>query len=191
MIEINLLPEGLKAKTANVQEKQRQLLYLASAIIIGVLLFSYLLLLLMYFKKSSVLKGLNKKWVALAQKRNSIEEFKRKYQVSSVSEVLKKEKVSEGPSCCSKNLARISINLAKGLWLSELDFKEEILFLRGSALSLEKEEVSLIHKFISNLTNDKEFNIDFKDIELGPLSRRVLGAYDILDFTLEAKVKKR
>jgi hypothetical protein len=58
-------------------------------------------------------------------------------------------------------------------------------------LSLQKEEAAIINKFIDSLKADAAFFGDFQSLELGPLQRKQLGGYDIVDFTLNATLKQK
>jgi len=54
----------------------------------------------------------------------------------------------------------------------------------GELISLQKEEMNLLNKFIDSLKKDNMFFKDFSALDLSSVQIRSLGGYDILDFSL-------
>ena len=65
------------------------------------------------------------------------------------------------------------------------------LTIRGSVISLQKEEVGLINKLLDTLKIQPEFVKDFSSFELSNVQQRSLGGYDIADFVLVGALKPR
>ena len=56
--------------------------------------------------------------------------------------------------------------------------------IRGSAASRTKDEPALIGIFMQNLRDDPEFSVDFLEIELGPIRKRMIQDTEVMDFVL-------
>lgn len=189
MIEINLLPEELKTKPRRIAEgfELKQILYLIP-IMLGILIIVHIYLLGVLIAKNSQVSSLNNKWQQLAPQRKALEDFRKVYEgLSSDAAIIRQLATSR--IAWSEKLNRLSLDLPSGVWLNELSFKQKSFVLKASAVSLQKEEMTLINKFMDNLKNDTDFFKDFSSLELGPVQRRAVGSYDIVDFDLQAKLK--
>lgn len=140
--------------------------------------------------KSFQFKALNARSAKLMPQRQELEELKKKYAALTydgrVIQALD-ARVINWP----EKLKRLSIDLPSGIWFNELNISRRELVLKGSAISLEKEEMSLIKKFLDNLKSDAAFLKDLSGVELGALQKRLVPGFDIVDFTLAAKVRPK
>lgn len=189
MIKINLLSEELKSKPRRIAEgfELKQILYLI-AILFGIIIIIHIYLIGVLIAKNSQVGSLNNKWQRLGSQRKTLEDFRKEYEgLSSDAAIIRKLATSR--IAWSEKLNRLSLDLPSGVWLNELSFKQKDFVLKASAVSLQKEELTLINKFVDNLKNDTDFFKDFSSLELGPVQRRAVGSYDIVDFDLQAKLK--
>lgn len=191
MIEINLLPPELRTKAKKTEEGRFApgvyVLYTAVALI-SVLVVMHVGVFLMWMFKQSELAVLNAKWKELEPQRKVYEQAKKDSDMLS-SDAKSIQQFVKQRINWSQKLNKLSLNLPSGVWFNEIALNQKDFSLRGSAVSLQKEELSLINKFMANLKDDQEFFNSFNSMELGSVQRRTLGGYDIIDFVLSGKLK--
>ena len=202
MIEINLLPEELKAKTkAKVKpvkpketqvsqaslEKIKYLFYLVP-LIVGVLLITHLLLAGITIFKNNQLGMLNGKWRALEPQRKMLTDFSQEYASFSEDEKTVLQAVQQRVAWAEK-LNKLSLFLPSGVWFNEIAFSSGNFTLKASVISLQKDEMGLINKFIDSLKNNPGFFKDFTALEIGSVNKRNIASYEIADFVLTGKIK--
>ena len=190
MIEINLLPEELKADLK--KQALSPILKQATAVaflILGLLVLLHLGLMGILAAKSVQLNALNARWQTLQPKLKLVQEFKSEGTVSSQSANSIQQLVSKRVAW-SKKLNRLSLNLPSGVWFNEISatLKKEFV-LRGSVVSLKKEEMSLINQFIDNLKKDADFFKDFSKIEMSSAQSEEIGGYEVNDFVISGTLK--
>lgn len=197
MIEINLLPEELRGKIkvkavavpADAAAKARKAVYIIP-VFFGILLCLHAYLLARNIMYARQLRALNNKWLSTEPQRKALDKFNEDYAASSqdASAIagLLEERLLWGPK-----LEAISLALPAGVWLNELSVTADNFNLQGSAFSLQKNEMGLIGDFLGKLKGDEAFFNDFANLELGSVQRRALGTYDIADFVLSGKLKKK
>jgi len=190
MIEINLLSEELKADLK--KQAPSPVLKQATAIaflILGVLVFLHLGLMGILAAKSVQLNALNAQWRTLQPKLKLVQEFKSEGTVSpqsanSIQQLVRKRLT------WSKKLNRLSLNLPPGVWFNEISFNLKKEFtLRGSVVSLKKEEMFLINQFIDNLKKDADFFKDFSKLEMSSAQSEEIGGYEVNDFVVSGTIK--
>jgi Tfp pilus assembly protein PilN len=189
MIEINLLPEELKVRRAKTSEQKQYFVYLIPLFVV-ILIFVHLYLGMVGISRALRLNSLNKKWTALEPQRKKIAGLKSQSELSSqegniIQELIKKSVI------WSKNLNKLSLNLPSGIWFNEISISSKELVIRATVVSLEKNEVDLINKFMSNLKNDSDFLKDFTNLDLGAMQRKNIGSFEVVDFILTAAVKPK
>lgn len=189
MIEINLLPEELKIRRTKSFNQKQYLIYLIP-LFAGILILVHLYLGMVGISRYLKLKSLNKTWVALEPQRKKIASLKSQSEQSFgegniIQELVKKSVI------WSKHLNRLSLDLPSGIWFNEIAISQKELVIKGTVVSLEKKEVDLINKFMSNLKNDQEFITDFNNLDLGAIQRKSIGSFEVVDFTLTAALKPK
>ena len=189
MIEINLLPEELKSKREKAARsiESRRILYFIP-LVFGILIIIHLYLMVALIAKNLQLSKLNNKWQGLQPQRKILEDFKKGYEgLSDDASVIQQFTVQR--IGWSAKLNKLSLSLPSGVWFREISVSRKDFILRGSAISLQKEEMNLINKFIDNLKKDSYFFKDFNNLELTSVQRKVIAGYDIADFTLVGTLK--
>lgn len=190
MIEINLLPQELKVKPkkdAAIGIEPAQFLYIIP-IVFSVLICVHLYLGLIGIVKSQQLRALNNKWNVLSPERKLLEDFRMAY--DAVSQDAKTvQQLTAQEINWSQKLNYLSLNLPYGIWFNEITLTQKDLILKGSVISLKKEEMSLINKFIESLKNDTGFFKDFKNLELSSVQRTQVSGYDVVTFALVGTLK--
>jgi len=191
MIEINLLPEEFKINKSGgkFSFSKDQIVYIA-LLVIGLLLIVHIYLAFLGIAKNIQLSILTKKWHSLEPQRKELEKFNSGFALSSQSSAVVQQLIQKRISWAPK-LNKLSFNLPKGVWFNEIALSPKDLIIYGSVISLEKEEMNLVNKFIENLKNDPGFINDFSGIEVSNLLRKSVGGYDIFDFTITAGLKEK
>ncbi len=187
MIEINLLPQELKIKHSKVSLEPSYFIYLI-ILAFSILICVHTYLLILGITKHYQFNALNNKWQKLAPERKKTEDFNKEHELLSADANIIQQLTSKR-IICSEKLNKLSLNLPSGVWFSDTTFTLKDFTLRGSVISLQKEEIALINKFIDNLKNDTAFFKDFNKLELGSLQRRIIGGYDVVDFVLVGTLK--
>ena len=192
MIEINLLPEELKVKTkrlGKVSIESKYFLYLIP-LVFAVLILAHICLAAVGIVKSLQFSQLNNKWKKLQPQRELLNNLKKEYDVVASNAELIQELNSRRLNW-SEKLNRLSQDLPSGIWFNEILVSRQDFVLKASVVSLQKEEMSLINKFMDSLKNDTRFLIDFNKLELGLVQKKSVGGYDVVDFILTAKLKAK
>lgn len=191
MIEINLLPDELKAKAKKVQASEK-----FQYVVYGVLaVFALFVVLHVFFGVMAVAKGvrlnsLKAQGKKLQPQLKSLEDFRKENRELSAEEKNMQDLVSKRISW-SEKLNFLSLDLTAGTWFNEISITPKELVIKGAAVSVEKEEMKLLDKFIENLKKDEQFFKDFTAIELKSVTRELIGNYEVVDFMLVAPVRER
>lgn len=178
LIEINLLPPELKEKNKKARPEIADLLYLFIPLGVFILLILHVYLGLVNYSINSKYKKLTNNFMGLDQKIKTIGG-----DILTVKQFLK-ERVE-----WSEKLNILSVKLPPGIWFNELIASNKELTLNCSVYSLDKKELGLINKFLNNLKEEKGFSQDFSSLEFRFLQRKRLGKFDVVDFTLNGKLK--
>lgn len=195
MIEINLLPEDVKLrakakKTGSGKGIEAKHLFYIIPALLSALILAHLLLALVSIAKNVQLAMLNGKWQKLEPQRKAFEDFNREF--SLLSEDTKAiQQLAQQRINWSEKLNKISLLLPGGVWFNDLSVSQKGLSVQGSVISLQSEEMVLINKFMDNMKSDAAFFKDFTKIELGSVQKRVVGGYDIADFTLILPIRPK
>ena len=191
MIEINLLAEELKVtlkkKTRSAQSKQ--ILFFVP-VILGLLVVVHLCLLSVTLTKGVQLTALNNKWQRLQPQRKMLEDFKKEFEgVSKDASAL--QKLASQRIIWAEKLNKLSLDLPAGIWFREITVTRKDFNLKASVVSLQKDEMNLINRFIENLKKDAAFLNAFKTLELTSVQVRAVGGYDVTDFGLLGTFKSQ
>ena len=192
MIEINLLPSELKTKSKiadRLRIESKHLVYF-----IG-LVFAILIVVHIYLAAVNIIwnyrfSALNNKWQSLESQRKTLEAFKQEYKALSEDARIIQQWTQQRVDWAEK-LNKLSLNLPSGIWFSEISLSDKNFVLRGSVVSLQKEEMGLINKFLDNLKKDTVFSKDFNNLELSSLELGTVGGYDVTSFILNSTLKNR
>lgn len=195
MIEINLLPPELRSKSRKVEAtkpsaKQPSYLLYLIPVFFGLLVCIHIYLAIAGVVKSQQLRLLDNKWKSLEARRKEVAEFKKEFEASadSISAI---EQFTNQRINCAEKLNKLSLYLPNGVWFVDLSLDGKILILKGSTVSMLREELSLINNFMDSLKKDNAFFGDFNSLELSSIQRRVIGSYDIVDFILTGTLKSK
>jgi Tfp pilus assembly protein PilN len=194
MIEINLFPEGQRVrartkKTGPGGFEPKYFIYLVP-VIIGLLLSAHIYLFIAVTIKNSQFYILSSKWKALEFQRKELDKVKSESAVMSQDSRAIQQLLSQRVSW-AENLNKLSLGLPAGVWFNEISLSGGNFLLRGSIVSLQKQEMNLIKIFMDNLKQDISFSADFSSLELGSVQKRVIGGYEVSDFSLSGLLKTK
>jgi len=193
MIEINLLPDELKArlkqKLPPAAGDMRRFLFILPAAT-AVLACLHIYLAAANIGKNAQLRSLTKKWQAMSPQKKQLDDFNKNYAAFS-DDIKAIQKLAAERTNWPQKLARLSLDLPEGIWFRQLVIKSGVFTLEGSVLSLQDDEMGLIKEFIDALKSDAEFYQGFESLELVSVQRKALGNYSVADFVLSAKITAR
>ena len=193
MIEINLIPEDLKQKVKpkkdGIKFETKHAIYLIPAAF-GLLIIFHIFLGILTIFKAGQFNSLNSKWQKIAPQRKELEGFNKEYAILS-DDALTIQQLTEKRVDWAEKLNKLSLSLPPGVWFNELSVSKNDFTLRGSVVSLEKEEMRLIKKFIDNLKGDSAFFKDFNNLDLGSVQTRLIGGFEVTDFVLTGALKPK
>lgn len=196
MIEINLIPEdlitkpkGKKIGLGGLGIEPKHAIYLVP-LVLGFVLLIHVYLAGLMILKNHQFAALTKKWQNLAPQRKVLEEFNKEYSIFS-SEAQSVKQLIQRRLNWAEKLNKLSSLLPSGIWFTEVSASPKDFTLRGSAVSLQKDEMSLIKQFMDNLKQDSAFFKDFNNLELGSVQKKTIGGYDIAEFILTGTLKSK
>jgi len=197
MIEINLLPQELKAgiklksaqaPLASAQKIKKLLSFIP--VVLAILACLQIALAIVSMLEASQLRALNNKWGTLEPQRKILEKFNQEYAILSGDAAVTGQ-LLKGRLLWAPKLYALSVNLPPGVWLNELSLNSVNFSLQGSVVSPQGKEMSLINDFLDNLKKDKAFYGDFTKLELGSVQQRSAGAYKIEDFIIAGTINNK
>jgi Tfp pilus assembly protein PilN len=187
MIEIDLLPQEVRSKNTKITFRQEYFLYLF-VFLLGCLILAHLCLGVLNITSQVKLSGLENKWEQLTPQKKMVESFESGAELSSATSSAV-QKLFDQRVCWSRKLNELSFNLPDGVWFNEILFNQTTLIIRGSIISLRKEEMVLINTFLNRLKQNRDFSSDFSSLELSLLERKNIGGYEVINFTLTGTLK--
>ncbi len=195
MIEINLLPPELRSKAKRAETvkptgKQPVYLFYIIPALLALLVCVHVYVAVTDAVKGRQLASLDNKWRSLEQRRKEVTEFKKEFDAATNNINTIQQLTSQRINYAEK-LNKLSLYLPKGVWFVDLVLDQKNMVLKGSVVSLQKEEFNLINGFIDSLKKDYGFIKDFNSLELSSIQRRVIVAYDIVDFILTGTQKAK
>lgn len=189
MIEINLLSEESRQKRIKLGHFDPSLLKYLIPIAGAILIIINIYFIWVSLSYNSRLSAVEKKWNSLEKQRKEVEEFRKTgIALNSKEELI--NKINDQRILFSQKLNRLSMDLPSGVWFSELDMSKNKFELRGSAVSVKKDEISLINAFLEKLKQDEDFFKDFSSISIDSLKSRNISSQEIVDFLISGKLKE-
>ena len=194
MIEINLVPPQFLKQT-----KGKMLLghfKIPKEVIVGILgglifllVFVHFVLFFINFYQIAAYKNLQSKLNKISSEKKEVDGvLTRLRQLQGDTKSIEDVTVQKQNNWSQKwNL--LSDLLPKGVWLTNVDLKDDIFVVTGSALSRQQKDISSVHTFAASLKESQEFMRFFTDMELGSIQRRQMGTVDIVDFSIMFKLK--
>jgi len=189
IIEINLLPEDLRAKKQNkIILFLPQLLALILPVVFVLLISIHLFMGLSVVVKTQQYNSVNKKWKQFNSQRDTVLGWKEKHNVSSHHASQLYQLLAERIAMTDK-LHALSQSLPKGIWFRRLDLKDKNFKLWGTVVSLKNVHMRMLNRFINKLKANESFSKDFVNFELGSVKMHTRGSFEVMDFVLEGQLR--
>jgi len=196
MIEINLLPEELivktKAQKASGPGFKFDKIYVIYALplVLALFLCIHLILGFIFVSKNIQFNSLDRAWKGLEAKRSVLGSFQDAHSMLTQDAALIQQLSRQRVNWASK-LNKISLSLPSGVWFNGLSVDAKTLTLQGSVISLQKEEMGLIDKFMDALRDDPAFFGDFTTLEVGHVLKKTVGGYEVADFAIKGDLQQK
>lgn len=191
MIEINLLPEELKLKITSSREGiPSKLVVYAVAAILALLLIAHAVLAIVFVVRGSQLALLHAQWAKAEPQRKALENARKELEALSHDAQASQQLISQRTEW-GRKLNRLSLDVPAGVWFDDLSFARNDFSLHCSVISLQKEEMGLVNRFIEALKADPDFYSDFSALELGSITVRAIGGHEVTDFTISGTLRQR
>jgi Tfp pilus assembly protein PilN len=195
MIDINLIPEQLR-KRRKSELLSGGLFNIPKEVMVGIgggiivlLLFVDILFFLAKVVKFIQYSHAQKQWEAILPDKTNTDAIKKELQ-DLQKEVKSMKDIMEGHNAVwSQKLNMISSGLPKGIWLRKITLTDKQLFIEGTTVSKEQNEMSNVGDFVSNLKQDEEFMKNFESVEVDNIQRRKNESLEVADFTILARLK--
>ena len=154
MIEINLLPPELRSKAKRAETvkptgKQPVYLFYIIPALLALLVCVHVYVAVTDAVKGRQLASLDNKWRSLEQRRKEVTEFKKEFDAATNNINTIQQLTSQRINYAEK-LNKLSLYLPKGVWFVDLVLDQKNMVLKGSVVSLQKEEFNLINGFIDS-----------------------------------------
>ncbi|OIO37943.1 MAG: hypothetical protein AUJ72_03500 [Candidatus Omnitrophica bacterium CG1_02_46_14] len=192
MIEINLLPEGLRKKDNKINLLSELPIKRSAVIVVAIFFGLQILATVGAFSVSARLKWMKTETVKLQEMNKEI--LAEKALTGFVQKKIEKANVAIGrPFLWSSLLNALSDSITKGVWLTNFsiinDGKIKQLKLDGSLVG-RGEETALAGKFIKELKSNPLFSELFSEIELAAMRQKRIKEFDVYDFVILCNFKK-
>lgn len=210
MIKINLLPQEYQAKKSKkIEIPKIEFLPVFFGVIGALVLLQCLLGSVVIYQKMT-LKNINTRLKNLDPTKVAIEQMKK--QISDANRRINAvEQLTQKRFLWAKKLNQLSDAIIAGIWLENLYIEEKtrqpeaavakpgtalkplvqkpiksyVLILKGHAMGTpEADGPAVVGKFMKSLKDNKEFFVDFKDIELGSIQKTNIKGVEVSNFTL-------
>ena len=191
MIEINLLPDGLKRKPRKpgIDLESKETLYFIPLAFV-VLIIIHILLAATFIFQNMQSGILNKRWQRMESQRKALENFRSESaQLSGDAAAL--QQINAKSIKWAPKLNKLSLDLPAGIWFRSISIVSGMLDIRASVISLQKSEMNVINQFLDNLKKDNDFFADFTKLDLNSLEKKAIGGYEIADFNLAGTLKEK
>lgn len=186
MIEINLLPEGLRKKRAIQFTLPKEYLRSASIIAAALIVILHILIQAFIIAKSIMLASSDKRMAIIQPQRQLVDEMKSEVQkYKALQDLFSQAGAQRLRSAQVLNL--ISDAMPQGTWLTELSLFAEVSELSGACVSAEGLEIVQVGKLLNALKQEPELRRVFPELELASVKRRKVGPTEVVEFVMSAK----
>ena len=193
MIDINLVPPHLrkhrKSRVFGTINIPLEIIIGCGGGLLFLLGMIHVMLLLVNVGKLAHHKSLERQWESMRSDRENVDSvvskmrtFQGKY--TALEDISKKAELS-----WAHKLNLLSDYLPRGMWFKKISLNNEMLFIEGSAISQNANEIASVSRLISELKGSDDFMADFTELELGSIQRRRIKNVEIADFVITMKLK--
>lgn len=185
MIEINLLPEGSRGKSAIRFALPGDYLKKSLFILITLIVFTHILIQIFITVNAVMLASSDKRMAAIRPQKQLVDEMKREVQkYKALQDLFSRAGAQRARAAAALNL--ISDVLPEGVWLTGLSLSAQAGELSGACVSAEGGEITQVGKLLNALKQEPELKTVFPELELSSVKRRKLGPSEIVEFVMSA-----
>ena len=187
MIEINLLPEGMRKRKGlqlNLNLEMGKVKVIAGGAVVGILILLIVFLSLgSSIRKRQTRRLLAREQVISAQK-SEIERVNKEAAVLRT-KITTLEQITKREFLWAEKLNNLSDLILPGIWFTRIHTDlENRLVIEGSVISKEEEAMALVGKFMKGIREDKNFFVGFSNIRLESVQRKNIDERDVVDFKI-------
>jgi Tfp pilus assembly protein PilN len=192
MIEINLIPVNQRKR------KRSQLLGIIKIpleIVIGSFLGVLMLLIMVHagllminLWNLSHHANLKKEWEVITPAKENVDKVIKEMRVLQTKQKSIDQITTGSRILWAQKLNILSNSIVRGVWLTRLRLNEGTLYIEGSAISKQSDQIIGVHSFTANLKNDDIFVSNFSGLELDSIQRRYVGKTEVADFLITAQL---
>ena len=153
------------------------------------LVFLHIILLFVNINRLAVHKRLEKQWAEILPFKENVDSVINEMRILQMNCKSIDEMAASGEIPWSHKLNILSDSLPRDVWIRKISLSQEMLFIEGSAISKQREDMINVHKLTANLKKQKDFLSDFADFELGSIQRRRIKKVEIADFLITTKLE--
>lgn len=187
MIEINLLPEGMRKRKGlhlNLNLEMGKVKVIAGGAVVGILI----LLIVFLSLGSSIRKGQTRRLLTRGQvisaQRSEIERVNKEVAVLRA-KITTLEQITKRKFLWAEKLNNLSDLILPGIWFTRIRTDlENRLVIEGSVISKEEEAMASVGKFMKSIREDKDFFVGFSNIRLESVQRKNIDERDVVDFKI-------
>ncbi len=185
MITINLLPRNLKRSDQKIVLPYKSYIVLLFTVFVCL----HLLLFSLAVLKKVQVAALKNNWTRFEPGSKDSSSTRQEIKDLEASATAMKAALTRRASM-TELFSTLNAAVPKGLWLERFSFSDEGLVIQGSVISLAKNEMTIIGKFLQDLKSSKVYSGLFSRIELNSVQRRTIKTYDVVDFVLIGEFRK-
>ncbi|GAG24128.1 unnamed protein product [marine sediment metagenome] len=188
MIEINLLPEGMRKRKGSSLKLDIAMLGKYKFIAAGAAVGIFILLVLIPSLGSSVRKGQIARLVQeeqdIAPQKSEAEAVNKEVNVLRV-KMAALDGITNRGFLWAEKLNELSDLVLPGIWFTRVRTdSEERLIIEGSVISKKEEAMAAVGKFMKDIREHDAFFKDFSNIKLETVQRRSIDDRDVVDFRI-------
>jgi len=188
MIEINLLPEGMRKQKRPFFKLDLEMVGKVKFLVGGIALGFLILLVIVPSIGSSIRK---KQIIQILLEEQNIDP--QRFQAEEINKevtILKAkmnmlDEITKRRFLWAQKLNEISDVVLTGIWFTRIysDSKRRLI-IQGSVISKKEEAMASVGKFMKNIKEHESFFKDFKNIKLETVQRKSINERDVVDFKI-------
>ena len=195
MIELNLLPDEMKAKKKKMMELQEINLpfvpitvgFIACLIAIHILLIGYTGL------QKNTLSKVNREWEAMAPGQKELNELRgRVRQIEA--KVTAIDELTKNRVTWASVLNEIRDTIIQNVWISDISLQrqgdQKVLVIEGYVAGSSGEATSTVGKFLHALKGNAKFSSYFRDVKLDGIRSSIVMTYEVMRYRITAPLKE-
>lgn len=149
----------------------------------------HVLLLLVNIGKLAQHKSLQGQWETIKSDKENVDSVVNQMRIVQTKFKSLEEVVEVGELSWSQKLNLLSDSLPRGIWFKKVALTDNMLFIEGSAIAQDIDEIASVGKLIANIKESEDFMKHFSELELGSIQKHRIKNVEIADFVVTMKLK--